>query len=95
MVMEDGRGADVTLDRGDGLEHDERRKFFLRRCAFPLPFLQPYFFSRASGAKNRAVTANNIEVTKAFFEHPKILVAALNGPAIGLSASLVALADFI
>jgi peroxisomal 3,2-trans-enoyl-CoA isomerase len=27
--------------------------------------------------------------------HPKILVAALNGPVVGLSAALVALADFI
>lgn len=38
---------------------------------------------------------NNIEITKAFYEHPKILVGALNGPAVGLSAALVAACDFI
>lgn len=39
--------------------------------------------------------ANNLNITQAFYSHPKILVAALNGPAIGLSAALVAHADFI
>lgn len=39
--------------------------------------------------------ANNIDLTRAFFTHPKILVAALNGPAVGLSAALVAFADFV
>ena len=39
--------------------------------------------------------ANNIEVTSAFYTHPKILIAALNGPAIGLSAAIIAWADFI
>ena len=39
--------------------------------------------------------ANNLEITHAFYTHPKILVAALNGPAIGLSAAVVAWADFI
>jgi Delta3-Delta2-enoyl-CoA isomerase len=34
-------------------------------------------------------------VTQAFYAHPKILVAALNGPAVGLSAALVAFADFV
>ncbi|KAL7268433.1 dodecenoyl-CoA isomerase [Rhizina undulata] len=43
----------------------------------------------------RRFAANNIEVTKAFFEHPKILVTALNGPVIGLSAALIAFSDFI
>ncbi|RPB05838.1 ClpP/crotonase [Choiromyces venosus 120613-1] len=43
----------------------------------------------------RRLAANNMEVTKAFFEHPKILVVALNGPAVGLSAALVAMADFV
>lgn len=39
--------------------------------------------------------AHIIDVTEAFYTHPKILVAALNGPAIGLSAALVAHCDFI
>ena len=39
--------------------------------------------------------ANNLEVTHAFYTHPKILIAALNGPAVGLSAALVAHADFV
>lgn len=43
----------------------------------------------------RTFVANNLNITQAFYSHPKILVAALNGPAIGLSAALVAFADFI
>lgn len=39
--------------------------------------------------------AFNINATQAFFSHPKILVAALNGPVIGLSAALVSFADFV
>lgn len=39
--------------------------------------------------------SNNLNVTQAFYTHPKILVAALNGPAVGLSAALVAFADFV
>ncbi|KAM0284967.1 hypothetical protein ACHAQH_001656 [Verticillium albo-atrum] len=39
--------------------------------------------------------AYNLNATEAFYTHPKILVAALNGPVIGLSAALVAFADFI
>ncbi|KAG6032517.1 hypothetical protein E4U41_007220, partial [Claviceps citrina] len=34
-------------------------------------------------------------VTRAFAHHPKVLVAALNGPVVGLSAALVGWADFI
>ena len=41
------------------------------------------------------VAANNLEVSRAFFEHPKILVVALNGPAVGFSAALIGMADFI
>ncbi|KAF8457241.1 ClpP/crotonase-like domain-containing protein [Terfezia claveryi] len=37
----------------------------------------------------------NIDVTKSFLTHPKLLIAALNGPAIGLSAALIAHCDFI
>lgn len=43
----------------------------------------------------RRFAANNIDVTRSFYTHPKILIVALNGPAIGLSAALVAFADFI
>ncbi|SPO03005.1 related to delta3-cis-delta2-trans-enoyl-CoA isomerase [Cephalotrichum gorgonifer] len=39
--------------------------------------------------------ASNLNLTRAFYTHPKILVAALNGPVIGLSAALVSLSDFI
>lgn len=39
--------------------------------------------------------ANNLNITQAFYSHPKILVTALNGPAVGLSAALVAFSDFI
>lgn len=37
----------------------------------------------------------NLVVTDTFINHPKVLVIALNGPVIGLSASLVATADLI
>ncbi|KAI9731819.1 MAG: hypothetical protein M1818_007684 [Claussenomyces sp. TS43310] len=39
--------------------------------------------------------AFNINLTQAFYSHPKILVTALNGPAIGLSAAMIAFSDFI
>lgn len=35
------------------------------------------------------------QVTEAFASHPKVLVSALNGPVIGLTAALVAYSDFI
>jgi peroxisomal 3,2-trans-enoyl-CoA isomerase len=38
---------------------------------------------------------NNLHITQAFYTHPKILVTALNGPAVGLSAALIAFSDFI
>lgn len=38
---------------------------------------------------------NNLDVARAFYSHSKILVTALNGPVIGLSASLIAHSDFI
>ncbi|KAM7223844.1 d3,d2-enoyl-coa isomerase [Rhypophila decipiens] len=43
----------------------------------------------------RSFVANNLNITRAFYTHPKILICALNGPVIGLSAALVAFADFI
>ncbi|KAK0365985.1 dodecenoyl-CoA isomerase [Friedmanniomyces endolithicus] len=39
--------------------------------------------------------ANNLNFTQAFYSHPKILVAALNGPAVGLSAAMIGHADFV
>ncbi|KAI1167467.1 ClpP/crotonase [Nemania serpens] len=38
---------------------------------------------------------SNLNLTRAFYSHPKILIAALNGPAVGLSAALTAFADFV
>lgn len=43
----------------------------------------------------RNFVANNLNTTQAFYSHPKILVAALNGPAVGLSAALLGFADFV
>ena len=43
----------------------------------------------------RNVVSNNLELASAFYAHPKILITALNGPVIGLSAALVAHSDFI
>lgn len=39
--------------------------------------------------------AHIIEVTEAFYTHPKLLITALNDPCVGLSAALVACSDFI
>lgn len=41
------------------------------------------------------MVSNNLNVTQAFYTHPKILVVALNGPVVGLSAALTGFADFI
>ena len=38
---------------------------------------------------------NNIDLTRAFYTHPKILVVALNGPVVGFPAALISFADFI
>ncbi|KAB5515444.1 enoyl-CoA hydratase/isomerase [Coniochaeta sp. 2T2.1] len=43
----------------------------------------------------RSFVTFNLNITNAFYTHPKILVVGLNGPAVGLSAALVAFADFI
>lgn len=43
----------------------------------------------------KSFVANNLNITQAFYTHPKILITALNGPAIGLSAALIAFSDFI
>jgi len=43
----------------------------------------------------KSFVVNNLYITHAFYTHPKILITALNGPAIGLSAALIAFSDFI
>lgn len=43
----------------------------------------------------RGFTAQNLDLTHTFYTHPKILVVALNGPTVGLSAALTAFGDFI
>ncbi|KAK0622998.1 ClpP/crotonase-like domain-containing protein [Immersiella caudata] len=43
----------------------------------------------------RTFLANNLNTTQSFYTHPKILVVALNGPVVGLSAALTAFADFV
>jgi Delta3-Delta2-enoyl-CoA isomerase len=43
----------------------------------------------------RGFVANNLDITRSFYTHPKILVGALNGPTVGLSAALLGFCDFI
>lgn len=43
----------------------------------------------------RNFVSNNLHITHAFYTHPKILVTAMNGPAVGLSAAIIAFSDFI
>ncbi|KAM5354588.1 hypothetical protein ACJ41O_001235 [Fusarium nematophilum] len=38
---------------------------------------------------------NNLDVARAFYAHSKILVTALNGPVLGLSAALISHSDFV
>jgi peroxisomal 3,2-trans-enoyl-CoA isomerase len=38
---------------------------------------------------------HNLDITRSFYTHPKILIAALNGPTVGLSAALLGFCDFI
>ncbi|KAK4146325.1 ClpP/crotonase-like domain-containing protein [Dichotomopilus funicola] len=39
--------------------------------------------------------ALNLNTARAFYTHPKILISALNGPVVGLTAALIAMSDFI
>ena len=39
--------------------------------------------------------SGNLNLTQAIYTHPKILVVALNGPVVGLSAAITGFADFI
>jgi peroxisomal 3,2-trans-enoyl-CoA isomerase len=43
----------------------------------------------------RETVANNLNLTHAFSSHSKILVTALNGPVVGISAAIIAFSDFI
>ncbi|KKZ66612.1 enoyl-CoA hydratase [[Emmonsia] crescens] len=43
----------------------------------------------------RNFVASNLDLTNTFSNHPKILVVALNGPAVGLSAAITAFGDFV
>ncbi|KAF2855180.1 peroxisomal d3,d2-enoyl-CoA isomeras-like protein [Plenodomus tracheiphilus IPT5] len=43
----------------------------------------------------KSFVSNNLHITHAFYTHPNILITALNGPAVGLSAALIAFSDFI
>lgn len=43
----------------------------------------------------RSLVAFNLHNTHAYYSHPKILIVALNGPAVGISAANIAHADFI
>lgn len=43
----------------------------------------------------RETVSSNLNMTHAFYSHSKILVTALNGPVVGLSAALSAFSDFI
>jgi len=55
----------------------------------------------ALGGANARVTSlerlsgSNLDLTRSFYRHSKILVAGLNGPAIGLSAALLGHFDFV
>ncbi|KAF2755593.1 d3,d2-enoyl-CoA isomerase-like protein [Pseudovirgaria hyperparasitica] len=40
-------------------------------------------------------TTMNLHTTHAFYSHPKILITALNGPAVGMTATLTAFSDFV
>ncbi len=43
----------------------------------------------------KGFVANNLDITRSFYTHPKVLVGALNGPTVGLSAALLGFCDFI
>ncbi|TVY90244.1 3,2-trans-enoyl-CoA isomerase [Lachnellula willkommii] len=88
-------GADLaSLGSGQGTE-DQKRKYWLetresyfssstKRCLSAL-----YLYA------NFSVASHNMRNCKAFYEHPKILIAALNGPVIGYPACLIAFCDFV
>jgi peroxisomal 3,2-trans-enoyl-CoA isomerase len=90
------RGADVSIG-GSQPDNESERRFWLKSfvsnnlhithafCTFELKSLPP---SITLGIRaNISIFAPD--------SHPKILVTALNGPAVGLSAALIAFSDFI
>ena len=83
----------IWLHRGADVKQDQRQQ------TEQLQQLQAQPNSKAESGTLRQLTAHNlshiIDVTEAFYSHPKVLVTALNGPAVGLSAALVAFSDFI
>lgn len=56
---------------------------------------RPQVEDDAYKASLRNFVSYNLNVTEAFYTHPKILVVALNGPVVGLSAALAGWADFV
>jgi len=43
----------------------------------------------------QSFAAYNMNITQAFYSHRKILVAALNGPVVGIAAALIGMCDFV
>ncbi|EED19309.1 peroxisomal D3,D2-enoyl-CoA isomerase [Talaromyces stipitatus ATCC 10500] len=43
----------------------------------------------------RSFLVNNLDITRTVYNHSKILVVALNGPVVGLTAAIISFADFI
>lgn len=43
----------------------------------------------------RGFLVNNLDITRTVYNHSKILVVALNGPVVGLTAAVISFADFI
>ncbi|EEA26907.1 dodecenoyl-CoA isomerase [Talaromyces marneffei ATCC 18224] len=43
----------------------------------------------------RTFLVNNLDLTRTVYNHSKILVVALNGPVVGLTAAVISFADFI
>ncbi|CAL3966092.1 unnamed protein product [Diplocarpon coronariae] len=80
----------ITVLTGKGRYFSARRCFLHRRLRLPLPG-----YRRLQEHWLKIFVAYNLNITQAFYTHSKILVSALNGPAIGISAALIAFSDFI
>ncbi|KAH0543339.1 hypothetical protein FGG08_002295 [Glutinoglossum americanum] len=72
-----------------------RRPVFLVTIMYVVAFLSSTRQTGLTNRQSRIVLAVNIEVTRAFYTHPKILITALNGPVLGLTAGLISHSDFI
>ena len=80
----------ATIIQGSG-------RFFSAGASFKDPGLMPQNLTKSETHEywlNKFV-ARNVWITDVFHNHSKILVAAVNGPAVGLSAALLALCDII